>query len=266
MRRTTLILSTIALGACGDGPVEAGGDEVVRFSELRAEEVTSSRAVIRFTTSRPTSCEVEYGLANSRLDGRATDPSMVGEELLTTHAVPLEDLLAETTYFYRGFVVDSAGGEFRSAVESFTTLADSDPMLTNHALGATISDVSSNFGSGTNDSTWGANNAIDGKMDTEWATQGDGDGAYIVIDLGQPRTLTRLGVRSRKMTDGTSIVKSVELTIDGGAPLGPFVTPNPDEAYGFELDPSVTGQVIRVDAVTTTGGNTGLKEIELLGN
>ncbi|MBW2628499.1 MAG: hypothetical protein JRE45_12830, partial [Deltaproteobacteria bacterium] len=44
--------------------------------------------------------------------------------------------------------------------------------------------------------------------------------------------------------------------------MGPFETPDPDQRYIFEIAP-IRAQRVRVEAVTTTGGNSGVKEIEL---
>jgi hypothetical protein len=46
------------------------------------------------------------------------------------------------------------------------------------------------------------------------------------------------------------------VAVDGGELLGPFDA-------GDEAEVAVTGQRLRIDAVTTTGGNTGAVEIEV---
>ena len=51
---------------------------------------------------------------------------------------------------------------------------------------------------------------------------GDGDDAWITIDLGEPVDVVGIGYRSREMTDGTSIVDSFTVTVDGEQTLGPF--------------------------------------------
>jgi len=69
--------------------------------------------------------------------------------------------------------------------------------------------------------------------------------------------------RSRQMPDGTAIVTSVQLSFDDADPIGPFATPNPGEVYGFEL--AVDAESVRLGVVTSTGGNTGAREIRFLG-
>jgi hypothetical protein len=65
------------------------------------------------------------------------------------------------------------------------------------------------------------------------------------------------------MADGTSIVRSFQLLVDGTTTLGPYATPDPDARYLMTLDPPVSMRVVRMQAVETTGGNTGLKELQL---
>ena len=140
--------------------------------------------------------------------------------------------------------------------------------LTNFAAldqGSTVPAVSSNFGDAANNATWGADNAIDGRMSTEWATSGDGDDAWIDVDFGQHRQITRVEFRSRVMPDGTSIILSLQIRFDDGPAFGPFSTPDPDVLYEFDLESSVIARRVLVEAMTTTGGNTGAHEIRLLG-
>ena len=264
-----LLLSSLGLVACGDEANSSGDPNDVTFSALRVEQLGARRAVIAFETSRATTCEVEYGVASDSLDSRATDPTMNPDEpFAIDHRVPLEDLQAETTYYIRAVVVDPDGNTYRSGVDSFTTLADDQGLLdfSNVALletGSAISDVSSNFGNGPVDGSWGGNNTIDGSMATEWATNGDGNDAFIEIDLGASHELVGIGFRSREMANGSSIITSFELTFDGEQTLGPFDSPDPSTLYQYELDSPISARVVRVDAITTSGGNTGAKAIEL---
>lgn len=238
----------------------------VEFANLRVEDITIKSVVVRFTTSQPTTCFVEYGTAEDVLDLVATDPSMGVNDFRVDHTVTLEDLIPDTTYYYRGRATTKYSDTFYSSVAQFTTLPDTVSItLTNIALlsmGTTVADVSSNFSNGNNDSAWGANKAIDGLMSTEWSSYGDGDNAFITLDFGQERTVVRFGFRSRKMADGSSIITSVRLIFDGKKIEGAFETPNPDVTYIFDLDPHITVKTVRVETLSSTGGNTGAKEIQ----
>ncbi len=247
----------------------ADGGVEVEFIDLRVEEVGASRAVVRFETAQETTCEVEWGLAADELTTTAVDPDMDPDDPYgLEHNVPLEDLPSETTIYYRAKVVTPDDEAFFSEVRSFDTLAaeDAGPPRSNVALasaGTQVIDKSSNYGGAADDASWGAGAVIDGAMSSEWATAGDGDDAFVTLDLGTERNLVGWGFRSRKMTDGSSIIQSVQLVIDDAATLGPFETPDPDQFYQFDFDEPVAATVVRIDAITTTGGNTGAKEVEL---
>lgn len=250
------------LAGCGNS-----GASGLDFTNLRAEEITGTRAVIRFDTSRPTTCEARYGTLPDALTLTATDPNMDEDNPFSIeHEVPLDDLEPLTTYYVRAFAEDEAGETFTSELMSFTTREASAVSLgTNVALpaaGAVVVEVSSNFGGAANDETWGAESAFDGEMSTAWATDGDGDAAFVVVDLRTARTISGFAFRSRDMADGSSIIRSVTLTLDGRE-IGSFATPDPTQLYPFELEEPVTGRIVRIDAVETTGGNTGAREIEI---
>jgi len=224
--------------------------------------------VLLFDTSVPTSCEAEFGGDKNMMDRTATDPDMEPGELALDHTIPLEDLLPNTTYYVRARATDAAGNTERSETIMFTTLDTTDPTagMTNVASiaeGTVVSALSSNWSNGDNDSSFGIHNALDGNMSTEWSTAGDGDDAWVELDLGQERTITHFAYRSRMMLDGTSIVQSVQLIHSGGIVIGPLDTPDHTVRYVFELDEPITVSTIRLEAVTTTGGNTGAKEIQL---
>lgn len=261
-------LCVIGLTGCGDDSTSSS-DPGLDFIDLRAEDIGSTRAVIRFQTSRETTCEAEYGLAVDVLDQTATDPSMGPELYAFDHEVPLEDLQPATAYYYRARALDPDGRTYHSETLQFTTQAAAQTQLIDFAQlsqGASIAAVSSNFGGAANSATWGADFAIDGLTGTEWATNGDGDDAWIDIDLGVERTISRVEFRSRRMPDGSSIIRSFQLRLSADAILGPFDTPDPDVLYGVDLTPPIVKRRVIVEAVTTTGGNTGAREIRLLGS
>ena len=242
-------------------------EEPVQFMNVRVEDVGAYRAVIRFETSRETTCHVEFGRAPDVLDGSATDPDMEPGTYLVTHEVALEDLPPETTFHFVAVATDPNEVEFRSEPRQLTT-GPGVPVdtLTNVALmqaGTMVTAVSSNYAAGGNASSWGANNVIDGQMVTEWSSNMDGDSAFVELDLGSSRDVRFVGFRSRKMSDGTSIVKKFELRVDGQSTFGPFDTPDPDVRYVIELPATTTMRTVRMTALETTGGNTGLKELQL---
>ncbi len=247
-------------GGCGSdsGPVA--------FMNLEVTEIAGRRAVVSFDTSRATTCEAHFGEDPETLDRSATDPNMKPGTFARSHRVPLEDLTPEVEYTVVAVAETPEGRLFESSSLAFTTLEDGSGthLYDNVArleAGARVSGKSSNWSDGADDSSFGANMALDDRMETAWSSNGDGDDAWIEVDLGQERHLIQIGFRSRDMTDGTSIIEEFEVSFDGEA-VGRFVSPDPDLRYVFEIAP-VDVSVVRVDAVKTTGGNTGIRELQL---
>lgn len=247
-------------------PLGCGGEQgTTELSQLELEEVSGNRAVVRFETSQPSSGEVLYGTSKDALDRTATDIAMLPGDLSFTHEVPLEDLKGETKYYWRARAVDRDNAVVLTDVDSFTTeAAEPAPEAENVALlsaGAEVFEVSSNWGGGDDESSYGANHAFDGKMASEWASDGDGDEAWVELDFGEPRTINGFAFRSRHMADGTAVILKVELAFDGDSERGPFDVPEPTERYQFPIEPPVKAQRVRIKAVETSGGNTGAREI-----
>lgn len=247
--------------------IACGGEQATtELSQLRVEEVAGNRAVVRFETSLPTSGEVQFGTSEDELDRSAIDVAMAPGELSFVHEVPLEDLEPDTEYTWRARAVDRDHAVVLTEPDSFTTLDDeSEAEGDNVALrsaGAKVFEVSSNWGGGKNDSTYGADHAFDGKMASEWASDGEGDAAWIELEFGGLRRITGFGFRSRHMSDGSSVIRRVELAFDGDTERGPFDAPDATQRYLFPIEPPVEASRVRIEAVETTGGNTGAREIE----
>ena len=67
----------------------------------------------------------------------------------------------------------------------------------------------------------------------------------------------------REMPDGSSIILAVRLIFEPGTiERGPFSTPDPAEFYRFEFNESIVVRSVLIEAVETTGGNSGAKEIQ----
>lgn len=264
------ILAMITWPGCMSGDPYTGDPQPIDFSNLRVEEITHNRAVFRGDTSIPATCLVTYGLSMDDMPWEATDPEMMEGEYAIDHQVPLEDLMPATTYYLRGSAEGANGEAGVSDIVMFSTVVDpgNDPTadMVNVALlaeGTTVAAVSSNWNNGDNDSSYGIHNALDGQEATEWSTAGDGNGAWVELDLGQERTISHIAFRSRMMQDGTSIVLMMQLVLPDGQVIGPFATPDHTVRYVFELPEPIVTDTIRYEAVETTGGNTGAKEIQL---
>lgn len=253
---------------------EPGPDAVptvdVEFSQLRAEEITEESALVRFTTSAPVLGSLEYAQSGASLDNVAVDPTADPQVGRTSHAIPLLGLSADTSWTVQARGVDTLGVLHVSKPLQFTTLASqAQPVTGNVALaahGTTISAVSSNFKGLPNSSSYGADKAIDGDLETRWLSDGDGDAAYIELDLGTKRTVARVGLRAYGQLPEpvTGHIQTARVLFDGAdSGLGTVSLEDPDAVYSFDLPAPATVRRVRVEAVTTSGGNTGLREVQL---
>lgn len=251
-----LAAGALVLAACaGNEPT----DVTVRpISQVLDGDVTvtpdpsGTTAVVEATTAVPVACAVVYG-PDEAFGAIAVDDDMRGGAH-ADHAPRLTGLEPGTEYQYVLQGSDTAGAFYRSDVMTFRTppAEQASTPGTNVAPSGTVADVSSEFSD-----AFAVANAIDGDLGTEWSTAGDGDDAWIEIDLGAATEISGFGYRSREMTDGTAIVETYTVTIDGDEQFGPF------DAESSTTDVATEGRVIRFDAGTTTGGNTGAVEIEI---
>lgn len=159
---------------------------------------------------------------------------------------------------------DMMGGEMGAATPEAMPGTQATPEGENVALlsaGARVVGVSSNYGGGGNDSPWGANNAIDGNPSTEWSSDGDGDDAWIEIELAQAYDVSAIGFWTRTMGATAQIERFRVQTraAPEGEVLGPFELQG---AAGMEFFPVQTrARRLRFEVVSSSGGNTGAVEI-----
>ena len=231
-------------------------DEVVDFAEIQASDVvidldpSGTAATIRVATAIDAACAVVYG-EDETLGRLALDADM-GAAAHRDHRVVLGRLEPSRAYVFRlqGSGID--GRLYRSQLYEFTTPEPSASAPLDLAIGARIVEVSSEFSE-----AFAAANAVDGDPSTEWSSRGDGDDAFISLDLGHPADIAAVAFRTRQMGDGTAITRTFTVTADG-ATYGPFPA---SELVPLEL----SGQVFRFDVESSTGGNTGATAIEVFG-
>jgi hypothetical protein len=268
---TLAVAAAIVLAACGSSSSSgSGGSGVHSFDEVRAGEVTfqadptdPSREIVHVATKVPTICAIVWGTDDHF--GRFNNSLSMNGTGITQHDVILPHVTPGTTYRYVIESITADGTLYRSAVGSFTTPAGSSTTtlptvrpgtdITGHA---TVSGVSSEYSA-----AYAAKNAIDGNPATEWATKGDGDHAWITLDLGAVTDIKGVEFVTRSMADGTAITTKYTVSIDGGEPLGPF-----DAATTAHPNPvplTVRGRTIRFQVVKSTGGNVGAVDIHVYG-
>jgi len=222
---------------------------------------TSESATIRFDSGVPTVCNAAYG-ETTNYGQVATIPMLDGATL--DHELTFIDLQPDTTYHYRITATDINGNAYQSSYFTFKTEpSETVDQGTNLLEGAKVINVSSNFGGAANDETWGAESAIDGRSGSAWSSNGDGDDAYIEIELDQPARINTLRAHTRSMPNDTAQIFSFTVTSEAGDTFGPFELPDANQPYSFDLD--LLAQTLRFDVISSNGGNTGFVELELYG-
>ncbi len=234
-------------------------EDVFADGPPRITDLSGQDGTLLFVSSIPLACSVVYG-ETPAFGQIAVDQDMNGGAH-TDHHPALSGLKPDTEYHYRvqGTAVD--GTLYASAVMTFRTprAAPAGPLnLASLDAGGRIVDVSSNFGSGPNDGSWGADSAIDGSRTTEWSSNGDGDGGFVEIALAREARLGAVEVWTRSMSNNTARIFKFTLTTDSGEVLGPFELPDAAKPHRFDID--VTAKSLRLDVVSSNGGNVGLVE------
>ena len=202
-------------------------------------------------TSVPLVCSVVYGPDEGY--GRiATGRGMDAGGAMTDHAVTIGGLAPGTVVHLRVQGVAADGTLYVGeplAIALPDAPAGAGPDL---APDATIAGASSEWSA-----AYGAANALDGDPATEWSSRGDGDDAWIEIDLGGPRPVASITWVTRSMADGTARTIDVTIAADGVL-VGTFPVDTP-----AAIDR--VARIIRLDVASSTGGNTGAREIRITG-
>jgi len=257
----------LSLASCSS-VTDSQDAEVRPFDEVQASEfvfeldaTNTSRGIFRVDTTEPMICAIVWG-EDEGLGNFNNSLNMAGTGIME-HDVFLPEAEPGVEYMFVVQGTTADGTLYRSEMGTFT-LPEPETANTetddreNLALGATVSSVSSEF----NDA-FAAAKAVDGDLVTEWSSAGDGDEAFIMLDLGAPREVSGFQFLTRSMTDGTAISETFTVIVDDSETLGPFPAGSPAEPQTSDV--SVTGQVFTFDVKTSTGGNTGAVEIRILG-
>jgi hypothetical protein len=231
------------------------------FTNIRSDSMT-----LLVNTSIPVVCAAAYG-TSTQYGKLAADADMAGGPHTNHHPI-LTGMQPDTKYHVRVQGVGPDGTLYRSKDYTVLTapeLPAARPQGENLALmsrGGRVSGVSSNFGGGDNNSEFGANHAIDGDSGRQWSSNGDGDKAWIEIELAAKTHVTAVGFWSRSM-GSTGEIRSFRVVTDNGKAYGPYKLADAAAIHYFDTD--FTTKKLRFEAVQTTGGNTGAVEIQVYG-
>lgn len=282
-RSIQLVAALLAVGAlvsaCGSSDSDSGSadssgvegaieGELLPFSLVQDNEFVfegdpsdPGRGIFRVRTTEPMICTIVWGETDEF--GNFNNSLAMNGTGIIDHDVILPGAEAGKTYSFRVQGSTADGNQYRSEIGTFTipeveSGGEADEMAVhgaNLALGATITDFSSIFGPG-----WEAENAIDDDTNTEWATAGDGDSGFIVLDLGSSQDVVGVEFLTRSMLDGTATTEMYTVTV-GDQTFGPFPAGNPANPRFTEVE--FTGQEVRFDVETSTGGNVGAIEVRV---
>jgi len=239
-------------------------EEVSAAGPPQIVDVTDIDAVLIFESSVPLACSVVYG--ETTVYGRISVDQDMGGGAHTDHHPLLVGLEPDTEYHYRVQGTAPDGTLYVGQDMTFRTLPAKETSEVNLAsleAGARVVAVSSNFGGAANNEPWGANGALDGNRATAWSSNGDGNEAFIEVELAQPARLYAVEIWTRVMSDGTAQIFVFTLTTGDSEVLGPFSLPDATQPYRFEVDAVVRS--LRLDVVDSSGGNTGLVEFAAYG-
>lgn len=262
---TVSVGAALALAACGDngGGPRVSSIEHILEGDILIEDIGSDSANVRVVTTISVVCAVVFGTDES-YGGISTDPDM-GGAAHTDHHAPLRGLEPDTVYHYRLQGTGLDGTLYASDDLTFRTAAGDPaqttrgPNLASAAEGASVREASSVFGGSA---AWKAENAIDGDPSTEWSSNGDGDDAFITVELRDETQLTAVGLWSRTMGSSAEIVQFQVMT-DRGETLGPFALDDANGLHTFDI--MAVARWLRFEVVSSSGGNTGVVEVAAYG-
>jgi hypothetical protein len=248
-----------------EGAIES---ELLPFSAVQENDFVfegdpsdPGRGIFRVRTTEPMICAIVWGETEDF--GNFNNSLAMNGTGIIDHDVVLPGAEAGEIYFFRVQGSTADGSQYRSETGTFTIPeveggGEATEMVVhsaNLALNATVVEVSSIFGPG-----WEGQNAIDDDTNTEWATSGDGDGGFIVLDLGSPQEVAGVEFLTRSMLDGSATTEMYSVTA-GDETFGPFPAGNPANPRFTEIE--FTGQVVRFDIETSSGGNVGATEVKV---
>lgn len=227
-------------------------------------DITDTTARVNFVGTIPLACYLVYGTDTS-FGSVTNDPNMNSAAIIDHNPIML-DLEPDTDYVFRMQGVAEDGTLYISDLYNFRTLPAQETDNANLLApgnGAAIREVSSTFGNQANDGRWGVLNAFDNNPNMEWSSNGNGDDAYFIVDLDGTYHINEIQFRTRQMADGSAITESFTITTDDDETYGPFEADFLEEIRTFEVDFHTSS--IRYDVHSSTGGNTGIIDINVYG-
>lgn len=246
------LLTGPAFGSAQDtGRLAVEPVEPFLATPLAPSELRPDAAVFEVTTTIDLACAIVFGEVGGF--GRLAVDQQMGSEAHRDHRVVLTGLEPDRVYQFRFQGSAPDGRLFASSTGTFRTpTLEADPRF-GAPLELRASSASSEYSN-----AFGAANAVDGDGGSEWSSRGDGNDAWIELELPHTTTLSGIGVWTRTMSSSARITRFRVVTDDGVH--GPFDLPDANGLHRFEL--RATTRTLRLEVLASTGGNTGLVELE----
>lgn len=232
-----------------------GGDTTPPvISNVSAGNITSSGATITWTTDENSDSQVEYGLTTSY--GNSTP---LNTSLVISHSVSLSGLSANTLYHYRVKSKDASGNLAMSSDYTFTTSSGGGGNIASLAT-ASASSENVNYGQTANKAIDGVVDGWPGDYTKEWASVGEGNGAWLRLNFSQGYSVNKVVMYDRPGS-GTQVL-GAQLTFSSGSPINVGTLDNGGAATTVTFS-ARTITWIRFTVTNSAGSDVGLAEIEV---
>lgn len=239
-------------------------DTIIDEELIVTNFASDGTATLPIETSVPVACTIVYG-TTPEFGKLSVDQDMDGGTH-SSHNPLLLDLEPETTYYFRVQGVDDLGNIYLSEMTTFETPPQQEAEnnnLLSPENGAEIIGYSSAFGDADMDATWGIGSAFDGSQNSAWSSAGDGDDAFVEVQLAGMASISEVEFWTRSMSNNTAQIFEFTVTTDSGEMYGPFTLPDASQSYVFEVE--FEAETLRFDVTDSNGGNTGAVEIAVYG-
>ncbi len=197
-----------------------------QISGIYSSSITTTSALVNWTTDEAADSLVEYGLSPSHGSSTA-----LNTQLVTAHNQSLTGLQPSTTYYYRVISSDSASNQAFSTSNSFTTAAPAD--TTSPVIGNILStDTSSSSATISWTTDEPATSQVEYGTDTSYGTLSAKDTVYktnhsVAISGLNSFTTYDYRVRSEDASANESISTNYNFTTSNVGPSIPTVLLNP---------------------------------------
>ena len=257
-----ILFAGLLLGFAYAAPPEVQPVEPLLTAPLQVRFGPGGGAYLELATRIDLACVVVYG--ESEAFGRIALDQQMGAAAHRNHRIVFGRIEPGRRYFYRLQGSDPAGRLYASRTYSFTApKAQAGPEgtvnLASLAAGARIVAVSSNFGGAANDERWGANAAIDGDPSTAWSSAGDGDDAFLTVELPRAAEVVAFGFWTRTMGSSAQVFRFT-VEDEAGRVFGPFELPGASSLHTFPVE-GASGRRFTFRVASSSGGNTGAVEV-----